>query len=474
MTTKAREIVIMASPSERTLQNSSRPVLKNLFLIILVIAILAPTSIKVANISIFDWLVYPFLVLILLKDTISNRNGSRIGTKVVLGFLGLFFAYGVAFLVNINELPEQFSFVRYLNMSTEYLGIRLLIYGIATMFLFQGAFLYGARYMTAEQDISHVVYTIIIAGTINAIYSIMIWIIETGGIFGRYNYLPPIEQSQGVHDSRMMLIILLAFAVLASRSSLSNKVRIGLLFAMLVSIFSMATVLARGNWIETAFYLSMVIVFLWKRLSNAMKNALMVASIIIFIGIILSVTTGTLHNTIIQQSFRGLFSPSSVDITIRIALVRHAVKVFLAHPIVGVGYGFYVLYSTEPIYITSGYRYVATPHNGAVLLLAELGSIGAIFFIGIVRNILDGCIRAIRYAIGPISQSIATVFLVILIGKLIMLFFANSFLSPPVERAVVQGDFILWFFFGMCTGIAEKSMKANFLSKRSLSSSVGK
>jgi len=427
--------------------------LKKLLFLSVFVVLTVPVTVKVAHFSLFDWIIYPIMSLFFVFDWVALSKKKGTIEKVRLGFYGLFLVTGLSFVTNFRSYGEQMSFMAYRGMSTNNLEFQLLIYAIMTLFLLMEMYSFGARFMVSEHDISSVVFVILVGGTINALITLGAWITETQGVLGRYNYTPPIEQSQGVHVGWMTLVFMLAFVLWTGKAKLSRVKMVGLSFTMLVSLLSIMTVFERAGWVKFALILVLFVTSMWAK-SSRQSQIRMISVIIVVIGA--GVTAILASNGLILHLFAGLADSYSSDIYTRRVLFDQGIDVFRAYPLFGVGYGFYTLFSTEPIFVTSGYRFVASPHNGMALLLAELGIIGGSIFLWMIANLLHLCSQSVRLARRPFEQSLTLLFFIYLIIELLMLFTSNGFLGIPTQRGSLYLNSVTWFFWGVCAGLTKR------------------
>ena len=435
--------------------------ISNLLLVCLSFAILIPSSIKIGGITIFDMCLYGLFVLCVLRWSSQPGSNSikRISSVECALYLLLLFSI-IAYICNYNSFNEQITFIQSRGMRTDHLFVRANLYGVLTLLMLIGTYRISINQKYVEKYFNKVIKTILIAGGINAFITILYWVVITGGVFARYNYMPPLEGSAGIHAYYMNVVFLFAFALLLTCAR-SKRKKLALISIMFVTGFSMLTVMVRQAWIMFAVSIIIFLVLYWKYLNHSLRKRIMMSMIVC---IVLSVyLVPILYEDAIKQSYNELISGSeSFDdegsLISRIDLINHGLKIFLSNPILGVGYGHYPFYSTKPIYVSGTAQYVASPHNGVISVMAQTGLIG----IGIYLFMCHSLIKANKYAI-KISKSnkevaMLCVIMTLLIIALVEQLISNTIILPlPTERMVTQSSFVFWVLLGLVALIDSKS-----------------
>jgi O-antigen ligase len=416
---------------------------------------LVPPSWRVAGVTLFDIFIYGVLFLGLLQAVVVNGLRIRRLSHVELALGTIAIISLVTYLGTVGDFSRQRLFLEERGFDTAFLFERLSVYGVMTLLLLAGVFHLVSRRFTSPGDMRRVVGVIVASGTVNAIVTLGFWFVTTGGAFDRYNYLPPLEESQGLHLDRMVLVFVLAFAVWTT-SACTRRQRFGLLVAMLLCGASMATVMVRMGWVAFALTLVLLVAFSSTTLSSRRRAgaaaifALILATAVWFVQ---TQATGSL------ALFREILEParysrSEGDVVMRIKLVMHGLAIFSDHTLVGVGYGHYAAYSTEPVFVAGEWKFVSSPHNGLITVAAETGVLGLGCFAWLCVALVGICRRARHLAGDKLARCFANAVLSVLTVALFTQVIANTSILPvPVERGVTQNSFVLWFLFGMAAAV---------------------
>jgi O-antigen ligase len=146
---------------------------------------------------------------------------------------------------------------------------------------------------------------------------------------------------------------------------------------------------------------------------------------------------------------------------IRLALIEDSLKLFFSNPYFGVGYGTFSLNTDLVVQLSGGGVVdVNSPHNGLILIAAELGIFGLISTFFICYSILKDLRKTMTHSDSNISKSISTtifsLFLLLSLDQLI----TNSFiLPPPTERSAVQLSYLLWLFISVSLSNSNNNIK---------------
>lgn len=420
-------------------------------------SILAPTSLRLGPISVFDGLLLCTMLLVFLRAATRGFPGRRLSyvSLVLLATLGLFV---IGYVINLDAREQLEQRVRVLGMASELIYERVSVYGVITIVLLVGAYELASRLFQEAGAKLQLLTVIALAGALNAVVTIITWIVETGGVFARYNFTPPLDESPGVHAGKMGSCAVAALALFLIHEAPARQRWLGLVCFALVSA-SISTVLVRQGW--AFFLLGMLLLISFGRKHFPILNwrKLAMASVV---AVVLGGAVVVAYGEALQELLVRPGGFITLDLVIRAVLIKHAADVFLAHPWFGVGYGHFIGYSTVPIFPTeqlSSITYVASAHNGMMMVLAETGIVGTIAFIvliwALVREIRRGRASARSVTEHALVAFVISQFVLALIGH----FTSNSaFLPPPTERGYTQAAFVLWVGLGLVGGLARPQL----------------
>lgn len=416
------------------------------------ICLLIPAEFRLGGIYVLDLSMISIIGLSFLS-WLQSGSQVKLLSKVEKSLILFLCAALISYIFNgFSSFEEQKNFVASIGLSTDFLFARLTAYGIMTLLMIIGGYRIVATYIVSRADIETVIRTIIGLGTLNAVITIGYWLMVTGGKFDRYNYVPPLEGSQGIHLHYMSLVFLLSFAVMISGTQ-TSKQKIFLFIAMIATGLSTLTVLVRQGWILFIISLIITVGLLWKKLSSKGRNiAALLAAVLMLVCIYF-----------IAFKFKDLFLEILIGTDIenrqgsglmRLTLIMHGFELFKAHPIWGIGFGHYPAYSDVPIFGTGIETFVASPHNGIVTIAAEAGITGIISLFFICYYLLRECRLAHAQCTNAYLNSVVASVYSVLIINVAAQFVSNSLIIPlPTERSMMQSSLILWILFGIVTAI---------------------
>jgi hypothetical protein len=434
----------------------------------IMICLLVPPEIRVAGVTVLDFCVYSTIAVSFIEWIASNSpwyKSSRVESAL---FMFLCIAIASCTYNNFFSFKEQTDFVASLGLTTDFLFARLTLYGIFTIIMLIGGYRIVATSIRSQRDIESLMQVFIGAGMLNAIITIVFWAVKTGCTFERYNYIPPLEGSQGIHLSYMSMVFLFSFAVMVS-GDVSKRQRIIAVSAMAVTSFSMVTAMVRQGWAMCLFSLIIFFVLFQKKQSSQINRRLVFGSVLF---VIIGLTFLVIKNQeMLVELFADVFTIAGTDEDqgswlMRFALVQHGLELFLANPLFGVGFGHYPAYSTVPIYVTGVETFVSSPHNGIVTIAAETGILGLFFLFKISFYLLRDCNYVYKNCCNRYASMIAAGVFSLLIINFVSQFISNSLIIPlPTERSMTQSSFVLWILFGLVAGIRKMSTTSSGVSE---------
>lgn len=424
----------------------------------LALAMLAPPW-RIAGIGLFDFCIYGVLALCVLHSFLTRGFSVFSFSRVELALIVILCMTVVTYVVRISDFDEQVPFLQGLGFSTDFLFVRLSVYGLLTLLLLAGTFHVTSHWLTSTDDIRRAITVIVACGTLNAAIALVAWLVHTGGTFDRYNFLPPLEGSQGIHLDRMALTFLLAFAAWTS-NVVTRRQQTALLAGMVLTGMSIATVEVRLGWVTFALTLTLYVALSWKTLGRkSRRGALTALIVVVFGGALFVFSQATSASTMFQKILAPSENSSTEgDVAMRVTLFLQGLSVFRDHFILGVGYGHYPAYSSMPVIVRGQQVFVASPHNGLIAIAAETGVFGLACVTWLCVSLLQICRRARSGARDPITRVFANAVLSLVLVLLPLQTIANSqFLPVATERDVVQSAFVFWFLFGLAATIAKRN-----------------
>jgi hypothetical protein len=408
----------------------------NLYIFLAVITFLIPVeSSFIFSIISFSIVFSLILYLILNNYKINIKSYSRLYLSITIISILVLTSFSINFFERVIDGSETSEF------------LKLSILGLSTCFLFfSTAFIINSFKITDKQKINFLFY-IVLAGGVNATITLSYWFITTGGVFERYNYTPPISDSNGIQIYHMMFAVFSSIALYRNRKRLSSTKRMIIYLAAGLCFLNMTTVMVREAWVIFIvslfinWYITSTKSYLYKRLLGSIAFPLMFVSIYIvfskfnFLDDIISLKSGD----------------SAASSIIRMQMIMDSLNLFFSNPYFGVGYGTFSLNADLAVQLTGGTKvYVNSPHNALILMAAELGALGVISVFFFCYCVLKDLYKTMIFTNSNISRSISSLmFSVILLLSFDQLV-SNSFLfPPPVERSAVQLSFLVWVFISV-------------------------
>ena len=341
--------------------------------------------------------------------------------------------------------------------------LKLSILGLSSCFLFfSTSLIINSLKITEKQKINFLFY-IVLAGGVNAIITLSYWLITTGGVFERYNYIPPISDSSGIQIYYMM------FAMFSAISLYNNRNRLGFIKMMIIylaaglCLLNMMTVLVREVWVIFIFslfinwYITSKKSYLYKRLFGSLT----------FLFIIFIIYTIFSELNLLSDIISIESGDSAASSFIRIRMIIDSLNLFFSNPFFGVGYGTFPMNTDLVVQLTGGTKvYVNSPHNGLILIAAELGAFGVISIFFFCYCVLKDLYKTTTYSNSNISRSISgLMFSVILLLSFDQLITNSVFFPPPGERSSVQLSFLVWIFISVSLSSSKNYINNEELKK---------
>lgn len=198
-------------------------------------------------------------------------------------------------------------------------------------------------------------------------------------------------------------IVPMALALLLGRSYLGSRWQHLLITILLIA--SLFLTFSTGGWISAAVAGSLLLTFAIKRHAGPIPKELRFLSIAVLAAVLLSVL-------VIPNALRGIVgtvgkvwdSASRLSVAVRFTQTKTGLRMFLAHPTLGVGlarYPFLFDDYYDPYMHTFSIGTSYTASNLYALLLAETGILGLGAFILVVVLIYRGLYETIKGASSP-------------------------------------------------------------------------
>lgn len=442
------------------------------------LAMLVPQSLRVAGLTPFDVAIYGTITAYYARAFFRPRAATRID-PLHLSLFALLLSNIAAYFLTVDDFCAQESFIYFTTeqdwtkTNVTALFVRVAIWGLARLILIFAALDLG-RTMGRSRRYTHAAITVFLAaGSLNALISLYGWYRETHGALARYNFLPLIEGGQGSHMDRMLLTFAIALGIWLRGLRSEATTRFRMLAVMFLTLASITTVFVRQGWVLLIVITFLVVVMTWGSIPLRLRlRALLLAVLLVGAGAAFVISRADQ----LRDLFVNVSEPGARDIVIRTTLIRRAFQVFLEHPWVGVGYGEYFAYSTVPAAVTNIDVYVGSAHNGAMMVLAEMGVVGTVCFAIMAFSILRRARQACLRSADDFTRGATTAVLAFLVVSFLVHFIGNSaFLPIPQERVAAENAFLLWLLIGVSAGIAEvnevrraKPAKRKFWLARSL------
>jgi O-antigen ligase len=333
------------------------------------------------------------------------------------------------------------------------LYFKVALNSIFAILIFGFAYSYGILIATRKTTLDFIIKVLIYFFLINAIANISQWIISTGGVIGRYNFTPPLINSQGTSISCSIL----GFLLLLSTNVIKYKFyRILFLFVFAFSILIIVTRQAQ---------LSFVIILI---LYNILKTGKISINFVIKFSTIMTILVVSFYFLFQKLNISDLFSEASnadsVDVIVRLEILSEAYRIFTEHAIFGVGYGFFSLYNQIYVFVAGEMVFLASAHNGLFSILSETGIFGLTLIFVLIYIIFNKIIKARAYLsnVRHEKHDLINLILSMMIIYTFNIFISNFFLFPPPSEYDYIGQcFIMWLLIGVTSGFLNSKNQLN-------------
>jgi putative inorganic carbon (hco3(-)) transporter len=216
--------------------------------------------------------------------------------------------------------------------------------------------------------------------------------------------------------------------------------KILLVIVLLMSIAALILTFSRGSWVSFAVGL---VVFFFMALRHHWISGKRIVAPAVLMSIVLGVFSLPITARLSQDDGGSAYS--------RVPLIKLALEMILNHPFIGVGANNFGM--VIPQYLSSELRgqWLHIVHSQYLLIFAETGLIGMVFFLVILGNMIFICLRCIR-AKDPILSPIS----IGVISGLIALFLHMG-VELSISRLTVQ---LFWIMVSI-TIASERLIKNN-------------
>jgi O-antigen ligase len=273
------------------------------------------------------------------------------------------------------------------------------------------------------------------------------WVGQTGGQFGRYNFIPPFGMGQGLAASIGGLAVVFAPAGFGwTHCSAHRRVLVIILIAF--SALSSVVILSRQEQVNTIVRVLVAIAILAVGTRRARVVLAVVA--IAVVAIVMAAAQSAMFS-----SFGDVSDLGSEDWRTRIDLLQASAQIFQAHPISGVGYGLFSFVNDTPVIVSRTFTLVSSPHNGLASFASEGGILMIVSSVILATAIMNAARkrwRNLRVAGSERERSALAAMHAALLLVIASQLLSNSLLlPPPAEYDLVQLSFIYWVFVGAVT-----------------------
>lgn len=409
---------------------------------ILIFCLLFLTDYRIFNIPI-PTIVLLFSIIIIIifhKNTSVKLLFLKDNIKSILSII-LFFTI-ITYIIKSGNIESVKQI--YYNSSGEkpdYLYLKMALNGLFFILTALLAFSIGLSYKGDEMAIKKIIKFIVNLITINALINIIFWLIQTGGVIGRYNFSPIIIPSFGINIQWSILGFILQL------SNLRNNRKINFQSIKLIILF-LSILIIQSRQSQLLFVMSLVFYFYLtsknvSKLKVVLSSFIVIISIIYFASSIFSLETITLY--------QSTFDLQGDDILTRYAVFFSSLNIFKENILMGIGYGMFAGYNTTLIYVTGISQTLNSPHNGFMATLSEMGLIGMAINIVLAFKIIKRLkiINRNNYIYNGENNYVTAIYVFIFVNILSALI-SNYFLFPPPSEFSYYGiAFVSWLLIGI-------------------------
>lgn len=403
---------------------------------VVMVAYLMPASVTYASDVVF---FSSSLLLMLLA-------GWRLRLNPGLGVFSILFIYVCLFHIFLNDQLHALAG----GGGATWQAIKTALYGIFNLSVI--ICIYNAARRSGFSGFLLVSQAIFHAGIALSVINLSVWLIETGATLSRYNYLPPIAGSHGVTLTLLVISLLTSLVLKEQKAASGFLVPVG----QLLILVCMITILVREVW--ALFFVSILASIFMSSYRRLTLGRVFLLSLISFVALVggyfLSVSA------LMSDIAGATASDDGSSTTVRVLMVERALALISEHIWFGVGYGSYPLYVQYEVTSSGGMvEQVSSPHNGFILILAELGILGLLLWFATCLRLSTALLRS-----GPTDYAGSLpirIFLVLLVFDQLI---SNSlFIPPATERNVFPVTVVLWAVLGFLVRRVDESPRNSFV-----------
>lgn len=317
-------------------------------------------------------------------------------------------------------------------------------------------YFYVANYITSKEDIIYILYILVVCLFIQSIIIFIQYATKTH--FTLTGNTSSIEVLTHIHGGRSVdvyrpagtssspnetgghiaMLLLMVLSLLLYTNNRFKNTLVGIVLLMGVAALSLT--FSRGSWAGCAVGL---VVFLVVALRHRWMSWKKVVATAVLIAVILGVFSGPIAARLSQDDRGAALS--------RVPLMKLAFNMIQEHPLIGIGANNFGI--ALPSYLSSELRgeWLYIVHNQYMLVFAETGAIGLLFFLLIIAIAIRTCLRCIKHK-DPLVSSFLTG---TLSGIVCLLIFMTVELS--VSRLTVQ---LFWIMISIIVG-SERLVRIN-------------
>ena len=406
-------------------------------------AITSPYSIKALGLSLHDLILLPILCFGFYKFQTGKYKLSLSQRRIVTPLISFVSLISVSYVINGYYFQDSET-LSHLGYVTSYIFPKLASLGFISIFIILVTFITISVLHLTDAERALLYIAIVIGGAINASLALVSWLTETGGVLGRYNFVPPLEGSQGIHVSFMIITVLLGIALLRSDFHTSVRTTGILLTCVVLAMLSLVTVMVREGWIIFFTTLAMTSFFYMTFKGSFVSKIAPVLLVLVVGGVLIYLLIGENFLADILFLDDGHMGDSAA---IRSLMIDRGLEIAKNSPFVGIGYGMYATQGTQLIYFVAGGEpaTASSPHNGLITLAAETGVAGVLCIALLSFRVLSELRQKLRNSGSSLERAVASVVFSYLLVMVFDQLVSNSILiPPPAERNVAQLSFLIW------------------------------
>jgi len=264
------------------------------------------------------------------------------------------------------------------------------IYGIFRLVIMYLSFFYMANAITSKRDVKIILFTLLVGLFCESLLGIiqylrgetfgMALLGESKELVNLEGFKAPISRVMGTLGHPNSFATYLGFFIPLSASVILAPIKIKYkVLCGLVSLLAISTLiltLSRGGWLGFIISIIMLISFVIKGKLFPRKRFLRIVFVgFILLGAIIIAFQGKISLRLLSDDFGGAYS--------RIPLMKVAMNMIEAHPLLGIGNNNYteVMRGYDDTNEQISYGFPFEVHNGYLLIASEIGVVGLFFFL---------------------------------------------------------------------------------------------